>query len=54
MLYEAYYELAERTGWRVTDLDWSSLQADVDAGLVSDFDRRSLMGPAVIEHGVPH
>jgi hypothetical protein len=54
MLYEQYYELAERTGWRVTDLDWSQLQTDVDAGLVSDFDRGSLMGTAVIEHGVPH
>ena len=54
MLYEQYYELAERTGWRVTDLDWSQLQADADAGLVSDFDRGALMGTAVIEHGVPH
>lgn len=54
MLYEEYYELAERTGWRVSDLDWSQLQADVDAGLVSDFDRSALTGTAVIEHGVPH
>ncbi|HWO19870.1 MAG TPA: acyl-ACP desaturase [Kofleriaceae bacterium] len=54
MLYEAYYELAERTGWRVTDLDWNQLQADADAGLISDFDRSALMGTAVIEHGVPH
>lgn len=54
MIYEAYYELAERTGWRVSDLDWDALKADVDAGLVSEFDRRSLIGTAVIEHGVPH
>lgn len=54
MLYEQYYELAERTGWRVTDLDWSQLEADAAAGLVSDFDRGALMGTAVIEHGVPH
>jgi hypothetical protein len=54
MRYEEYYELTERTGWRVCDLDWSRLQAEADAGLVSDFDRSALTGTAVIEHGVPH
>jgi Fatty acid desaturase len=52
--YEQYYELAERHGWRVTDLDWSQLAADAAGGLVSDLDRGALLGTAVIEHGVPH
>jgi hypothetical protein len=54
MRYEEYYELSERTGWRVTDLDWTALPADDAAGLISDFDREALLGTAVIEHGVPH
>jgi acyl-[acyl-carrier-protein] desaturase len=54
MQYEAYYELAERNGWRVSDLDWDQLQRDVDAGAISDHDRGALQGTAVIEHGVPH
>lgn len=52
--YEQYYELAERHGWRVTDLDWRCLQEESAAGLISDLDRAALLGTAVIEHGVPH
>jgi hypothetical protein len=54
MRYEQYYELWERNTWRVSDLDWNDLTADVNAGLVSDFDRSAVAGTAVIEHGVPH
>lgn len=54
MKYEQYYELAERQGWRVTDLDWSALEHESAAGLVSELDRAALLGTAVIEHGVPH
>ena len=54
MRYNEYYELAEETGWRVTDLDWGALAADAAAGRVSDFDRAALVATAVIEHGVPH
>src|SRR5687768_12409171 len=54
MQYEDYYELAERNGWRVADLDWSALEAEHAAGLVSDDDRAAVRGTAVIEHGVPH
>jgi hypothetical protein len=54
MRYDEYYELSERNGWRVTDLDWSALRADDAAGLISDTDRGALQGTAVIEHGVPH
>jgi fatty acid desaturase len=52
--YEQYYELAERHGWRVTDLDWGQLAEDSAEGLISDLDRAALLGTAVIEHGVPH
>ena len=52
--YEQYYELAERSGWRVTDLDWSQLEHDATAGRISELDRAALLGTAVIEHGVPH
>ncbi len=54
MRYEDYYELSEKHGWRATDLDWGALRREQDAGLVSDFDRRALLGTTVIEHGVPH
>jgi hypothetical protein len=54
MQYEEYFELAERNGWRVSDLDWSALEADDAAGLVGELDRSALQGTAVIEHGVPH
>jgi hypothetical protein len=54
MNYEAYYELAEKNSWRVTELDWSGLKRDVKAGLVSDFDKQALIATAVIEYGVPH
>lgn len=54
MDYEAYYELAEKNSWRVTELDWSGLKRDVKAGLVSDFDKQALIATAVIEYGVPH
>jgi hypothetical protein len=54
MRYEEYYELSERNSWRIGDLDWDQLRADVDAGVVSDLDRGALQGTAVIEHGVPH
>jgi hypothetical protein len=54
MTYEEYYELTERTGWRVTELDWDALLRERDAGQVSDFDCQALCGTAVIEHGVPH
>jgi hypothetical protein len=54
MEYEKYYELTERTGWRVTDLDWGRFAEDAAAGLVGDFERDSLLGTAVIEYGVPH
>jgi hypothetical protein len=52
--YEQYYELAERHGWRITDLDWQCLEQEAAAGLLSDLDRAALLGTAVIEHGVPH
>jgi hypothetical protein len=52
--YEQYYEMAERHGWRVSDLDWDQLERDAAAGLISDLDREALQGTAVIEHGVPH
>jgi hypothetical protein len=52
--YEQYYELAERHGWRVSDLDWPGLESEAAAGLVSDADKAALLGTAVIEHGVPH
>src|SRR5262245_8048115 len=52
--YEDYYELSEKNGWRATDLDWDGLRRDQDAGLISEFDLQSLLGTAVIEHGVPH
>jgi hypothetical protein len=54
MRYDEYFELSERNGWRVSDLDWNQLQRDVDAGLIGDEDRGALKGTAVIEHGVPH
>jgi hypothetical protein len=54
MKYDAYFELTEKTGWRVTDIDWASLAADAEAGRVTAFDRAALVGTAVIEHGVPH
>jgi hypothetical protein len=54
MHYEEYYELTEKTGWRVTDFDWDQLVKDAHAGLISDFDRQALLATAVIEHGVPH
>jgi hypothetical protein len=54
MHYEEYYELTEKTGWRITDFDWDQLVADAKAGLLSDFDRQALLATAVIEHGVPH
>ncbi len=54
MRFEDYYELSEKTGWRTTDLDWDALRRDQDAGLVGDFERKALLGTAVIEYGVPH
>jgi Fatty acid desaturase len=54
MHYEEYYELTEKTGWRITDFDWDQLVVDAKAGLLSDFDRAALLATAVIEHGVPH
>jgi hypothetical protein len=54
MHYEEYFELTEKTGWRVSDFDWDQLVKDAADGLISDFDRQSLLATAVIEHGVPH
>lgn len=54
MDYEQYFELAERHGWRVSDLDWDQLKAESAAGVLTDLDRAALLGTAVIEHGVPH
>lgn len=54
MRYDQYYELWERTSWRVADLPWEQLEADQASGLVSEFDRAAVAGTAVIEHGVPH
>jgi hypothetical protein len=54
MRYASYFELSEKNGWRVSDLDWSALAADNEAGLIGDFDRKALVATAVIEHGVPH
>jgi len=54
MRYEQYFELWERNSWRVSDLDWTELDAEASAGLVSTFDREAVAGTAVIEHGVPH
>ena len=52
--YEQYFELAERHGWRVHDLDWKQLERDSAEGLISELDKSSLLATAVIEHGVPH
>jgi hypothetical protein len=54
MRFDEYFALAEEHSWRVTELDWGALQSDIEAGLVSDFDREAVLGTAVIEHGVPH
>lgn len=54
MRYDQYFELAERTSWRVGELPWEQLDADKAAGLISDLDRGALQGTAVIESGVPH
>ena len=54
MRYAEYYELSEKNGWRTTDLDWSALRRDQDEGKISEVDRGALLGPAVIEYGVPH
>ena len=54
MRYEDYYELSEKMGWRATDLEWDDLRRHQDAGLIGDFERKALLGTAVIEHGVPH
>jgi hypothetical protein len=54
MRYEQYYELSERHSWRATDLDFDELERDRQGGLISEFDRKALLGTAVIEHGVPH
>jgi len=54
MHYDEYYELSEKSGWRVTDLDWDELARDASTGVISEFDRKALLATAVIEHGVPH
>ena len=54
MRYANYFELAEKNGWRVSDLDWGALADDAAAGRITDFDRAALVATAVIEHGVPH
>ncbi|HEU0031417.1 MAG TPA: acyl-ACP desaturase [Kofleriaceae bacterium] len=54
MQYDEYYELSEKSGWRVTDVDWTQLVEDAAAGRISTFDREALLATAVIEHGVPH
>jgi hypothetical protein len=54
MRYHEYFEISEKQGWRVTDLDWRELTADDAAGRVSEFDKQALVATAVIEHGVPH
>jgi hypothetical protein len=54
MRYSDYYQMAEKNGWRVAELAWDQLRADEQRGLISDFDRRALLGTAVIESGVPH
>lgn len=52
--YDEYFEISEKHGWRVSDLDWNELTADDQAGRVSEFDKQALIATAVIEHGVPH
>ncbi len=54
MRYNDYYEMSERMGWRITDLDWNVLRREADAGKVSRFDEEALLGTTVIEYGVPH
>ncbi len=54
MRYDAYYEMSEKTGWRIGAVDWDQLAADGKAGRISDFDRGALLGTTVIEYGVPH
>lgn len=54
MHYDEYYELSEKSGWRVTDLDWAQLERDAAAGEITSFDRKALIATATIEHGVPH
>lgn len=46
----SYFDLTERKGWRLPDLDWE--QADWDKA--SEADRRAVAATSGIESGVPH
>ena len=48
--FEKYYEMSEKTGWRVNDLNWDK----IDKQNISDFDKQIILATSVIEHGVPH
>jgi hypothetical protein len=45
-----YFELTERKGWRLSDLDWEG----ADWGKASEADRRTVAATSGIESGVPH
>src|SRR5262245_10932114 len=45
-----YFELTERKGWRLTDLDWEH----ADWEKASEADRRAVAATSGIESGVPH
>lgn len=48
--FEKYYEMSEKSGWKITDLNWNK----IDKQNISDFDKQAILATAVIEHGVPH
>ncbi len=48
--FEKYYEMSEKTGWRVNDLNWDK----IDKQNISELDKQIILATAVIEHGVPH
>ncbi len=48
--FDKYFELTEKVGWRLTDLDWDH----IDFENISELDRRIIVETSVIEHGVPH
>jgi len=48
--FEKYYEMSEKTSWRITDLNWNK----IDKENISEFDRQVVLATSVIEHGVPH
>lgn len=48
--FEKYYEMSEKSGWRITDLNWNK----IDRKNISELDEQVILATSVIEHGVPH